>query len=180
MRGGGTTMLPPRPAARPPRQSIGDVVLRGRRLSARGARPSARRREGRQTTPARGSSSPHAAGPRVHRPRRRAPCQVRGTRSSPPRGPQRRRRAPPPGPPRGLVPRATSRAPPSRAASDEPREGGKNAVAPRQRRHVAGEQGEAPPFRLPVTAEPGKAGGAPSAARDGRRQRRRGEAGIFC
>ena len=93
--GGGATVLPPHPAPRPPRRSSGDVVLRGRRLSARGARPSARRREGRQTTPARGSSSPHAAGPRVHRPRRHAPCQVRGTRSSSPRGLQRRRRAPP-------------------------------------------------------------------------------------
>ena len=30
------------------------------------------------STPARGSSSPHAAEPRIHRPRRRAPCQVRG------------------------------------------------------------------------------------------------------
>ena len=78
VRGGGVTnMLPLRPALRPPRRSSGDVVLLGRCLSVRGARSSARRREGPRPPP-RGSSSPNAVEPHVHRPRRRAPCQVRG------------------------------------------------------------------------------------------------------
>ena len=172
-------MLPPRPSPRAPRRSIDDTVLRGGRLFARGARPSARRREGRHDYPrARLLLAPRGGAPRSPPGTAHA---LSGTRYAVvvPARPAEATTCPPP--PAAARPRPArdldSAAEPRRR--DEPREGGKNAIALRQRRHVAGEQGEAPPFRLLVTAEPGEGRG--SAVSRARRTKAAspGEAGIF-
>ena len=71
------------------------------------------------------------------------------------------------------------RAEPRGAAA--PRERGNSAVAPCKRRHVAGEQGEVPPFCLPVTSKPGEGwGSADNHETDEGSVVAAGEAEIFC
>ena len=158
-------MLPPRPDPRPPRRSIGDVVLRAGRLSARGARPSARRREGRHNHPrARLLLAPRGGAPRSPPEMARA---LSGTRYAviPPARSAEVTMCPPP--------------PPSRVAATRRERAGRTPSSHCQRRHVTGEQGEAPPFRFLVNTEPGEGRGSAVSRARPTKAASPGEAGIF-